>query len=53
MEKERLSVRIESERLNKLRRVAKQRRKTMTQLIEDWVDRLEEKPPEAQLKGGA
>ncbi len=38
--KERLSVRVDSERLEKLRRVAKQKRKTMTQLIEDWIDRL-------------
>ena len=44
--KERLSVRVDSERLEKLRRVAKQKRKTMTQLIEDWIDRLqEEKSP--------
>jgi hypothetical protein len=35
--KERLSVRVDSERLEKLRRVAKQKRKTMTQLIEDWI----------------
>lgn len=46
MEKQRLSIRIESERLSKLRRVAKERRKTMTQLIEDWIDKLkEEKSP--------
>ena len=46
MEKQRLSVRIESERLQKLRRVAAQRKKSMTQLIEDWIDRLsEEKSP--------
>ncbi|NMG59062.1 hypothetical protein E1H12_11175 [Geitlerinema sp. P-1104] len=36
----RLSVRIETGRLEKLRRVAKQKRKTMTQLIEDWIDRI-------------
>jgi uncharacterized protein (DUF1778 family) len=38
--KERLSVRIDPERLEKLRRAAKQKHKTMTQLIEDWIDRL-------------
>jgi hypothetical protein len=38
----RLSVRIEAGRLEKLRRVAKQKRKTMTQLIEDWIDRIKE-----------
>jgi len=40
--KERLSVRVDSERLEKLRTVAKQKRKTMTQMIEDWIDRLQE-----------
>ncbi len=38
----RLSVRIEAGRLEKLRRIAKQKRKTMTQLIEDWIDRIKE-----------
>ena len=45
MQKERLSLRVEKERLEKLRRVADQRRKTMTQLLEEWIDRLEEKSP--------
>jgi hypothetical protein len=40
--KERLSVRIETQRLEKLRRVAKSKRKTMTQMIEDWIDRIQE-----------
>ncbi len=44
--KERLSVRIEPEWLAKLRRIAKQRRKTMTQMLEGWIDRLQaEKSP--------
>ena len=43
--KERLSVRIEIERLKKLRRIAEQRKKTMTQLIEDWIDKLKEEKP--------
>lgn len=38
--KERLSIRVESSRLAKLRMVAEDRKKTMTQLIEDWIDRL-------------
>jgi len=42
MEKERLSLRITISRLEKLRRVAKEREKTMTQLIEDWIDKLKE-----------
>jgi len=40
--KERLSVRIEKTRLEKLHRVADSRKKTMTQLIEDWMNRLQE-----------
>lgn len=51
--KERLSVRVDSERLEKLRRVAKQKRKTMTQLIEDWIDRLQEEKKSRPLMGEA
>jgi predicted DNA-binding ribbon-helix-helix protein len=42
MTKERLSVRIATSRIEKLRRIAKDREKTMTQLIEDWIDKLKE-----------
>jgi hypothetical protein len=42
VKKERLSVRVSSSRLEKLRRVAERREKTMTQLIEDWIDKLKE-----------
>jgi hypothetical protein len=45
MAKERLSVRIVVSRLEKLRRVAKLREKTMTQMIEDWIDKLKEEKP--------
>jgi predicted DNA-binding ribbon-helix-helix protein len=46
MSKKRLSIRLSIARLEKLRRIATQRDKTMTQLIEEWIDRLqEEKPP--------
>jgi hypothetical protein len=38
--KERLSLRIEISRLEKLRLVSEDRKKTMTQLVEDWIDRL-------------
>ncbi|MGL5061359.1 MAG: hypothetical protein ACRC62_15405 [Microcoleus sp.] len=38
--KERLSVRMSAKRLQKLRAVAQERDKTMTDLIEDWIDRL-------------
>jgi hypothetical protein len=40
--KKRLSVRVEESRIEKLRRVADAKKKTMTQLIEDWIDRLQE-----------
>jgi predicted DNA-binding ribbon-helix-helix protein len=42
--KERLSLRVEEERLKKLRRIAKKRKKTMTQLIEEWIDRMKDEP---------
>ena len=42
MAKERLSIRVSKSRIEKLRRIAQQREKTMTQLIEDWIDRLQE-----------
>lgn len=41
MIKERLSLRITKSRLEKLRRYAEDKEKTMTQLIEDWIDTLE------------
>jgi hypothetical protein len=31
--------------MNKLRRIAGQREKTMTQLVEDWIDQLKEEKP--------
>jgi hypothetical protein len=42
MTRERLSVRITTTRIEKLRRIAKAKEKTMTQLIEDWIDKLKE-----------
>ena len=41
MIKDRFSIRVERERLQKLREVSEKRRKTMTQLVEDWIDSLE------------
>jgi len=35
-----LNIRIEVGRLKKLHAVADERKKTMTQLVEDWIDRL-------------
>ena len=41
MKKEQFSIRIEVGRLEKLRLYARHKRKTMTQLVEDWIDTLE------------
>jgi hypothetical protein len=49
--KQRLSIRVDPQRLEKLRRTAKQKRKTMTQLIEDWIDRLQEEKSPAYGRG--
>jgi len=38
--KGKLNLRIEVSRLEKLHRVAEDRKKTMTQLIQDWIDQL-------------
>jgi len=35
-----LNIRVEIGRLEKLHAVADERKKTMTQLVEDWIDRL-------------
>ena len=41
-----LHIRISERRLNKLKLYAESKEKTMTQLIEDWIDRL---PPLSSL----
>lgn len=41
MQKKQFSIRVEIGRINKLRQVAANRKKTMTQLVEDWIDSLE------------
>jgi len=38
--KGKLNLRIETSRLEKRNKVAEDRKKTMTQLIEDWIDQL-------------
>ena len=38
-----LQIRISEKRLNKLREYAASRDKTMTSLLEDWIDSLPEK----------
>ncbi|BAZ20030.1 hypothetical protein NIES4073_09030 [Kalymmatonema gypsitolerans NIES-4073] len=40
MTKKGLNLRISERRLNKLRLYAASKEKTMTQLVEDWIDRL-------------
>ncbi|MCC5664725.1 hypothetical protein LC653_12545 [Nostoc sp. CHAB 5784] len=40
MKDSRLSVRMSERRLNKLRSYALMKDKTVTQIVEDWVDRL-------------
>lgn len=40
MDKKQLNLRIEEGRLEKLKKYAQLKKKTMTQLIEDWIDRL-------------
>ncbi|KST65389.1 hypothetical protein BC008_45535 [Mastigocoleus testarum BC008] len=40
MEKKRLSLRMSEKRLNKLRAYAADRDKTITSLVEDWIDSL-------------
>jgi len=51
MVRERLSIRIVVSRLEKLRRIAKQKEKTMTQLVEDWIDKLKEEKPSSEGRG--
>ncbi len=40
MRKKQFSIRLSLKRIEKLRLYAKQKDKTMTQLIEEWIDRL-------------
>ncbi|MEB3181425.1 MAG: DUF6364 family protein [Nostocaceae cyanobacterium] len=40
MKNTRLNVRMSERRLNKLRQYAASKDKTVTQIVEDWVDRL-------------
>lgn len=40
MKNVRLNVRMSERRLNKLRQYATSKDKTVTQIVEDWIDRL-------------
>lgn len=48
--KKRLAIRVSESRLNKLRALAEQLEKTMTQLVEDWIDSLEAPDSENETK---
>jgi hypothetical protein len=41
----RLSLPVDSKRLKNLRRIAKQKNKTLTQSIEEWIDKLKKEKP--------
>jgi hypothetical protein len=43
--KKRLSLPVDSKRLKNLRRIAKQKNKTLTQSIEEWIDKLKKEKP--------
>jgi predicted transcriptional regulator len=40
MKNKTLTIRVSDKRLQKLKEIAASREKTMTQMIEDWIDRL-------------
>jgi len=46
-----LSLRVDSERLKKLRRLAKHKNKTLTQSIEEWIDKLKKEKPSREGRG--
>jgi len=41
----RLSLPVDSKRLKNLRRIAKPKNKTLTQSIEEWIDKLKKEKP--------
>jgi hypothetical protein len=49
--KKRLSLYVDSERLKKLRTIAKQKNKTLTQSIEEWIDKLKKGKPSREGRG--
>ncbi|MEG4631114.1 DUF6364 family protein [Microcoleus sp. AR_TQ3_B6] len=46
-----LSLPVDSEKIKKLRRIAKQKNKTLTQSIEEWIDKLKEEKPSREGRG--
>jgi len=49
--KKRLSLPVDSVRLKKLRIIAKVKNKTLTQSIEEWIDKLKEEKPSREGRG--
>ncbi|MBD6621304.1 hypothetical protein FNW02_37885 [Komarekiella sp. 'clone 1'] len=49
MKTTRLNVRMSERRLNKLRQYAAAKDKTVTQIVEDWIDRLSNKEIDKNL----
>ena len=45
----RLNVRLSANRLNKLRAYAESREKTVTSIVEDWIDKLTTKTKEKEI----
>ena len=46
-----LSLRVNSEMLKKLRRIAKQKNKTLTQSLGEWIDKLKKEKPSREGRG--
>jgi hypothetical protein len=44
MKNKNLHIRLSEKRLNKLRAIAVAREKTVTQMVEEWIDRLSNTP---------
>jgi hypothetical protein len=43
MKTKNLNIRLSEKRLNKLKTIAVAREKTVTQMVEEWIDRLSDK----------
>jgi hypothetical protein len=44
MKNKNLHIRLSEKRLNKIRAIAASREKTITQMVEEWIDRLSTTP---------
>jgi len=43
MKTKNLNIRLSDKRLNKIKNIAAAREKTVTQMVEEWIDRLSDK----------